>query len=122
MTPSWGGWGPTSGEVPTSTPTHRVARGFPLRVVRTLHPSRRVTGPRSCVGGETLSDFSGLAWVNDGSGAHEPHPVEHPRLDERPLPPRAVATRNPAVAGRHLGLEQHVGPTTLVRRGRAQPG
>src|SRR3954452_8362587 len=105
MTPSCGAWGATSGEVPTSTPTHRVARGFPLRVVRTLHPSRRVTALRSCVGEETLSDFSGLAHTHGGSGPREPHPVQHPCLDERALAPRAVATRHAAVAGRHLGLE-----------------
>ena len=38
--------------------------------------------------------------------AGQPHPVEHPGERERPVVPGLVAARDPAVAGRHLGLEQ----------------
>ena len=46
----------------------------------------------------------------------EPHPVEHPGVAERTVPPGVVAAAHTAVAGGHLGLQQH-----LLRRSSRWP-
>src|SRR5262245_30055421 len=106
MTPSlWcvGGYSPV---VPTSTPTHRGAGGFPRRVVdpSLVQTSERVAELRPP---RTLREFSGPHF-HHRSRLGKPHPVEHPRLDERTVAPGPVAARNTAVTCGHLGFQQHL--------------
>ncbi len=115
VTPSLHPWTPAVVAPTSFVNDAQVTSGFPGQ---TVGPSAGTTcgEPRSCLDVAALRDFSGLG---PPSVVGEPHPVEDPGEGEGPVVPRLVPPGDAAVAGRHLGAQQHVAASAGDR---AQPG